>query len=78
MIMKSKIAKNICLSMVDCSNVKEFLESIEKQFKSFDKALVGTLMGSLTTKKYDGMISICEHILEMSNLAEQLKSMDHF
>ena len=74
--MKSKIVKNICMSMVDCSNAKEFLESIEKQFKSSNKALASMLIGTLTSKKYDGMTNIRKHILEMSNLAKQLKSMD--
>ena len=74
--MKCKIAKNICMSMVGCFNAKEFLESIEKQFKSSDKALIGIVMGTLTTKKYNGTTSIREYILEMSNLVEQLKYMD--
>ena len=76
MIMKNKTAKNIHMSMVDYSNAKEFLESIEKQIKSFKKALTSKLIGTLTTKKYDGMASIHEHILEMSNFAKQPKIMD--
>ena len=51
MIIKSKIDKNICVFMVDCSNAKEFLKFVEKQFKSSDKAVMSILMGTLTTKK---------------------------
>ena len=62
--------------MVDCSNAKELLESIEKQFKYSNNALAGMLMDILTTKKYDRMTSIHKHILEMSNLVKQLNFMD--
>ena len=33
-------------------------------------------MATLTPKKYDGVNSVHQHIMEINNLAEQLKSMD--
>ncbi|XP_070043917.1 uncharacterized protein [Nicotiana tomentosiformis] len=76
MIMKSKIDKNICKSIPNSTRAREFLASIEQQFKVSDKTSVGTLMEILTTKTYDGTRGVREHIIEMANMAEQLKAMD--
>lgn len=76
MIMKSKIAKNINKSIPDSTRAREFLASVEQQFKASDKPLIGMLMEIFTTKKYNGTSGVREHIMEMDDMAEQLKSMD--
>ncbi|KAM3203091.1 hypothetical protein P3L10_030717 [Capsicum annuum] len=76
MIMKSKIAKNIKKSIPDSTRAREFLASVEREFKASDKPPIGTLMEIFTTKKYNGTSGVREHVVEMADMAEQLKSMD--
>ena len=76
MIVKSKIAKHIRKSIPDSDRARMFLASVEQQFQTSDKALAGTLMATLTTKKYNGVSGVCEHIMELNNIAEQLKGID--
>ena len=76
MIVKSKIAKHIRKSIPDSDRARVFLASVEQQFQTSDKALAGTLMATLTTKKYNGMGGIHEHIMELNNIAEQLQDID--
>ena len=49
---------------------KEYMKFMEKwyRFDSTDKSLAGTLMGTLTTIKFDGSCTIHEHITEMKNI----------
>lgn len=75
-IMKFKIAKNIGKLIPDSTRAREFLASVEQQFKVSDKPSTGTLMEKFTTKKYNGTSGVREHIMEMADMAEQLKSMD--
>nr|XP_027082427.1 uncharacterized protein LOC113704753 [Coffea arabica] len=76
MIVKSKIAKHIRKSIPDSDRARVFLASVEQQFQTSDKALAGTLMATLTTTKYNGVCGVREHIMELNNIAEQLKGMD--
>ncbi|CAN4124349.1 unnamed protein product [Withania somnifera] len=76
MIMKSKIAKNIDKSIPDSTRAREFLASVEQQFKASDEPSIGTLMEIFTTKKYNGTSGVRKHIMEMADVAEQIKSMD--
>jgi hypothetical protein len=48
---------------------------VVERFKTADKPLVGTLKAKLTTMKFDGTCGIQEHVLEMTNLAAQLKTL---
>ncbi|XP_071912333.1 uncharacterized protein [Coffea arabica] len=76
MIVKSKIAKHIKKSIPNFDRARVFLALAKQQFQTLDKALVGTLMATLTTKKYNGVSSVREHIMELNNSVEQLKGMD--
>ncbi|XP_071939106.1 uncharacterized protein [Coffea arabica] len=76
MIIKSKIAKHIRKSIPESTRAREFLALVGQQFSATDKALAGTLMATLTTKRYDGVSDVREHIMEKNNLAKQLKTMD--
>ena len=53
--------------------VKNFMKAIEEQFVSYDKALASTLMKKLSGMKHDSSMSVCEHIMEMRDVAAQLK-----
>ena len=69
------IAKNIKTTLSKTNNAKEFLANVAERFKTADKSLAGTLMAKLTTMKFDNMRGIQEHVLEMTNLAAQLKTL---
>ncbi|GKB24823.1 retrovirus-related pol polyprotein from transposon TNT 1-94 [Tanacetum coccineum] len=57
-------------------NAKDFLKLVEKKFRSADKALAGTLMAELTTMKFDRSKSMQKHVLDMTNTAARLKTLD--
>ena len=67
--------KNIKTTLPKTDDAKEFLVNVAKRFKTADKSLAGTLMAKLTTMKFDGMRGIQEHVLEMTNLTPQLKTL---
>ena len=52
----------------------EFVKE-SSQSETVDKSLAGTLMGTLTTMKFDSSRSMHEHVTEMTNLAARLKTM---
>jgi hypothetical protein len=70
------VANNIKSTLPTTENAKEFLKSVGERFKTTDKSLAGTLMAKLTTMKFDGTRGIHEHVLEMKNLAAQLKTLE--
>ena len=63
------------MTLPKTDDAKEFLANVAECFKTADKSLVGTLMAKLTTMKFDGTHGIKEHVLEMTNLATQLKTL---
>jgi hypothetical protein len=75
MFMRMTIAKNIKTTLPKTNDAKEFLTNVVERFKTADKSLAGTLMAKLTTMKFDGTRGIQEHVLEMTNLAAQLKTL---
>jgi hypothetical protein len=76
MFMKSHVTKGIRGSIPECKKVTEFMRAIEEQFVSFDKALASTLMKKLSSKTFDRSRSVREHIMEMRDMAAQLKSLE--
>ena len=48
---------------------------MEERFHSADKSLAQTLMAELTTMKYDGLRSMQQHILNMTNIAARLTTL---
>ena len=71
------VANNIKSTFKKTKSAKEFMKLVEEcsQSQSANKALVGTLMCTLTTIKFDGSCTMHEHIVEMMNIAARLKSM---
>ena len=70
------VATNIKSTLHVTDNAKEFLKSVGERFRTADKSLAGTLMAKLTTMKFDGTRGMHEHVLEMTNLATQLKTLE--
>jgi uncharacterized 2Fe-2S/4Fe-4S cluster protein (DUF4445 family) len=56
--------------------VKDYLKAIEEQFVSSNKALANTLMNKLSIMKHNKSRGVCEHIMEMRDIAAQLKSLE--
>ncbi|XP_052209334.1 uncharacterized protein LOC127812847 [Diospyros lotus] len=69
------IANNIKSALPKTENAKELMKFVEGRSQTADKSLASTLMSSLTTMKYDDSHTMHEHILEMTTLAAQLKTL---
>ncbi|KAM3357225.1 hypothetical protein P3S68_023939 [Capsicum galapagoense] len=75
MFMRMNIAGNIKTTLPKTESAKELLKLVEKSSQTVDKSLAGTLMGTLTTMKFDGSRTMHEHVIEMTNIAARLKSL---
>ena len=51
------------------------MELVEGCFQTDNKSFVGTLMSTLTTMKFDGLRTMHEHIIEMTNITVRLKTL---
>ncbi|CAN6721625.1 unnamed protein product [Malus baccata var. baccata] len=58
-------------------NAKEFFDAIGNKFKESEKAETGNFLTKLTSMKFDGVGSVREHILKMSDIAQKLKNLKH-
>jgi hypothetical protein len=76
MFMKSHVTKGIRGSIPECKKATEFMRAVEEQFVSSDKAFASTLMKKLSSKTFDKSRSMQEHIMEMRDMAAQLKSLE--
>jgi hypothetical protein len=76
MFMKSHVSKGIKGAIPECTKVEAFIKAVEEQFVSFNKALASTLMKKLSSKSFDNSRSVREHIMEMRDMAAQLKSLE--
>ena len=76
MLIKSHVSKSIRGSIPECDKVKDYIKAIEEQFVSSDKALASTLMNKLSIMKHGKSKSVREHIMEMRDIAAQLKSLE--
>ena len=76
MFIKSSIGKSICRSIYERAKVKEYLKAIEQQFETSDKTLASTLMTKMCSMKFNGTKGVYEHIMEMRDIAAQLKSLE--
>nr|GEU55926.1 hypothetical protein [Tanacetum cinerariifolium] len=57
-------------------NAQDFLKLVEEKFRYADKVLAGTLMAQLTPMKFDGSKSMQQHVLDMTNTAARLKTLE--
>ena len=58
------VANNIKITLPKIDNVKDFMKFVEERFQIAEKSLVGILMATLTTIKFDGSHSMHEHVIE--------------
>ena len=56
--------------------MKEYLKAIEQQFETSEKALASTLMTEMCSMKFNGTKGVCEYIMEIRDIAAQLKSLE--
>ncbi|XP_042432876.1 uncharacterized protein LOC122019481 [Zingiber officinale] len=75
-IMKGSISSDIRGGVPNSENAKDFLDSVEEQFKSSSKALATTLIIKMVTSKSSGLGGVRGHILTMNDMVAQLKTMD--
>ncbi|XP_070022432.1 uncharacterized protein [Nicotiana sylvestris] len=75
MIMKRSISEHIKGAIKDNGNAKDFLSAIGQKFLESDKAEIGSLINSLSTKKYDLVGSVRDHIMKLVNIATKLNNL---
>ncbi|XP_057975170.1 uncharacterized protein LOC131162571 [Malania oleifera] len=75
MFMRMTFANNIKTAILKTESAKEFLKFVRERSQIVDKSLARTLMGTLTTMNFDGSCTMHEHVVEMTNIAEKLKTL---
>ena len=75
MFVKSHIGNIIHCSILDSAKMKEYLKTIEEQFKTFDKVLASTLITKMCSMKFNDTKKVREHIMQMRDIVVQLKSL---
>ncbi|KAJ0880787.1 putative transcription factor interactor and regulator CCHC(Zn) family [Helianthus annuus] len=76
MVIKNSILSAIRGAIPDSENAKEYLNSVEEQFKGSSKAHASSLILKMLTIKYEGTSGVREHIMMMSDMAHKLKGLD--
>jgi len=82
MIMKASLSPGIKGAIPDKKEdgeeltTKEFLASVEENFKSSSKTYASTLIMKMCTSRYDGQGGIREHIMSLCDMAAKLKPLD--
>ena len=69
------IANNIKTTIPKIETVKEFMGLMKERSQIANKSLVGTLMSTLTTTKFDGSRTMHEHVNEITNITTRLKTL---
>ncbi|KAL5166680.1 hypothetical protein HKD37_18G051594 [Glycine soja] len=75
MFMRMTVADSIKTALPKTDSAKEFMGLVGERSQTADKSLVGTLMSTLTTMKFDGSRTMHEHVIEMTNIAARLKTL---
>ena len=75
MFMQMTIADSIKITLPKIDNAKEFMGLVGECSQTVDKSLVGTLMSTLTTMKFDGSRTMHEYVIEMTNIIARLKTL---
>jgi len=75
MFMRMSIASNIKSTLHKTADAKEFMKFVEERSQTANKSLVGTLMSTLTTMKFDDSHTMHEHVIKMTNIASRIKSL---
>nr|XP_017179500.2 uncharacterized protein LOC108169832 [Malus domestica] len=77
MIMRRSMTSSVKGGIPKSDSAKTFFDAIGNKFKESEKAETGNFLTKLTSMKFDGVGSVREHILKMSNIAQKLKELEH-
>lgn len=75
MLMRMTVADSIKITLPKIKSAKKFMGIVGECSQTVDKSVVGTLMSTLTTMKFDGSRTMYEHVIEMTNIAARLKTL---
>uniref|UniRef100_A0A0D3GZ77 UBN2_2 domain-containing protein n=1 Tax=Oryza barthii TaxID=65489 RepID=A0A0D3GZ77_9ORYZ len=73
---KGAIPREVIGGIIDSNDIKTYLTNIEESFEFAPETHANTLVNEMITSHYDGKSGIRKHILEMTHMANQLRSMD--
>lgn len=76
MFIKAHAGKSIHGSISNRANMKNYRNATEQQFETSAKALASTLMSKLSSINFKDTKVIHEHIMEMTDIVAQLKSLE--
>ncbi|OIT26591.1 hypothetical protein A4A49_56366, partial [Nicotiana attenuata] len=76
MLIKAHISQSIRGSIPNIDKVKAYMKAIDEQFVSSNKALASTFMKRLSGMDFDRSHTVCEHIMEIRDIAAKLKSLE--
>ncbi|XP_068636023.1 uncharacterized protein [Aristolochia californica] len=75
MFIKTRISAGIRGSVDQHEKVKDLLKAIDEQFVTSDKTLANTLIMKLSSLRLTSIRGVCEHIMQMRDIAAQLKKL---
>ncbi|CAH9109269.1 unnamed protein product, partial [Cuscuta epithymum] len=75
MVIKNSFSIAIRGAIPDSEYAKEYMNSVEEQFKGIIKAHASTSILKMLMTKYDGVSGVREHIMMMTDMAHKLKAM---
>uniref|UniRef100_A0A0D3EPS1 UBN2_2 domain-containing protein n=1 Tax=Oryza barthii TaxID=65489 RepID=A0A0D3EPS1_9ORYZ len=73
---RGAISLEVIGEIIDSNDIKTYLANIEESFEFAPETHANTLVSEMITSHYDGKSGIRKHILEMTHMENQLKSMD--
>ncbi|GAV63123.1 hypothetical protein CFOL_v3_06644 [Cephalotus follicularis] len=76
MLVLSHVNKRIRGSDPNCDKAANYMKAMEEQSVRSDKALGSTLMKKFSGMRFDNSKSVREHIMEMRDIAAQLKFLE--
>ena len=76
MFMWMNIARNIKTTLSNIENAKDFLKFMEESSQTADNSFACTQMGIFTSMKFDSSWTMNERVIEMTNVAARLKSLE--
>lgn len=74
--MQMSIDNDIKFSLPKTKSSKGFMIFTKECFQTARKSLARILMGTLTTIKFNGSCIMHEYVIEMTNIASKLKSLE--
>uniref|UniRef100_A0A0E0FMM5 CCHC-type domain-containing protein n=1 Tax=Oryza nivara TaxID=4536 RepID=A0A0E0FMM5_ORYNI len=73
---RGAISPEVIGEIIDSNDIKTYLANIEESFEFAPETHANTLVSEMITSHYDGKSGIRKHILEMTHMENQLRSMD--